>query len=113
MSDKEKQTAEVPEELRGRRRLSQSDAFCFSCHPGLPCFTDCCADVNIMLTPVDVLRLARQRGLSTREFLDQHALMPITKDLHLPVVMLKMGEEPDKRCPFVGPDGCTVYAKRP
>jgi Fe-S-cluster containining protein len=51
--------------------------------------------------------------MTTTEFLDRHALLPITKELELPVVMLKMGDGPEKKCSFVGPDGCTVYEDRP
>jgi Fe-S-cluster containining protein len=104
---------EPPAALRNRRQLGSGDSFCFGCRPGLDCFTSCCADVNIVLTPADVLGLARRTGLHTREFLDRHTLMPITKDLHLPVVMLKMGEAPEKRCPFVKDAGCSVYEARP
>jgi hypothetical protein len=104
---------DVPEILRGRRRLGPEDSFRFGCHSKLPCFTRCCADINILLTPVDVLRLARRLGTTTTEFLDRHTLVPITKDLHLPVAMLRLGEEPEKRCPFVGPEGCSVYEDRP
>ena len=103
----------LPKDLADKRQLAASERFCFGCHPELPCFTKCCADVNIVLTPVDVLRLSRRLGLSTTDFLDRHALIPITKDLNLPVVMLRMGEEPGKRCDFVGEAGCTVYADRP
>lgn len=106
-------TPELPEALRGRRQLANDEKWSFGCHAGLPCFSSCCADVNIVLAPYDILRLARRLELSTQEFLDQYALMPITKDLHLPVVMLKMGEEPDRRCPLVGEQGCTVYEARP
>ncbi len=103
----------LPEMLRRQKQLAGQEEFCFACHPGVPCFNRCCADVNILLTPVDVLRLARRLGLSSGEFLDRHTLAPITKDLHLPVLMLRMGEEPEKRCPFVGAAGCTVYEDRP
>lgn len=106
-------TVAPPAVLEGKRRLSPDDRFSFACHPQLPCFKKCCADVNIMLTPLDVLHLARRLGMSTREFLDTHTLTPITKDLHLPVVMLRMSDGPEKSCPFVGPDGCTVYEERP
>jgi Fe-S-cluster containining protein len=105
--------AAVPEPLRGRLQLAPDSTFPFDCHPGVGCFTDCCSDVNIVLTPADVLALARKTGLGTREFLDRHTLTPITKELHLPVVMLRMGEAPAKRCPFVGAQGCTVYEARP
>lgn len=103
----------LPESLRDKQRLGREASFCFTCHPKLDCFTNCCSDVNIVLTPVDVLGLARKAGLHTREFLDTHTLTPITKELHLPIVMLKMGVEPGKRCPFVGAEGCTVYEARP
>jgi Fe-S-cluster containining protein len=103
----------LPEPLRNRRQLGTGSSFCFDCNPKLECFTHCCSDVNIVLTPADVLALARWTGLSTGEFLDRHTLSPITKELHLPVVMLKMGEAPEKRCPFVSENGCGVYDARP
>ncbi len=103
----------IHEALRGRKQIRGDETFCFECHPGLSCFTDCCSDINIMLTPVDVLRLSRRLGIGTSEFLDKHTLMPITKDLHLPVVLLKMGDDAKKKCPFVGDEGCTVYDVRP
>jgi uncharacterized protein len=103
----------LPAALEGRRRLSPGSSFCFDCHAGLDCFTRCCSDVNIVLTPADVLSLSRKAGLATGEFLDRHTLAPITKELHLPVVMLRMGAAPEKRCPFLGEGGCTVYDARP
>jgi uncharacterized protein len=104
---------ELPEPLRNRRRLEPGSSFCFDCNPRLSCFTHCCSDVNIVLTPADVLALSRKTGLATGEFLDRHTLSPITKELHLPVVMLRMGEAPEKRCPFVSESGCSVYDARP
>jgi Fe-S-cluster containining protein len=106
-------TLEVPPDLADKRRLSDNEQFCFGCRPDLPCFTRCCANVNILLTPVDVLRLARRLEMSTTEFLDRHALIPITKDLRLPVVMLKMSDDEDKHCSFVTEMGCGVYEDRP
>ncbi len=103
----------LPTELQGKKQLSAQECFCFGCHPEVPCFTRCCTDANILLTPVDVLRLSRRLHLTTTEFLDRHALIPITKDLQLPVVMLRMGEDPEHRCAFVGSQGCQVYPDRP
>ena len=31
--------------------------FTFACHPGVPCFTECCRELDLALTPYDVLRL--------------------------------------------------------
>lgn len=103
----------VPEVVRSNRTLEPEEPFRFACHRGLPCFNSCCADVTIVLTPLDVLRLARTLGLTTRELLDRHTLTPVTRDLKLPVVLLKMGDEPERRCPFIGEQGCTVYDDRP
>ncbi|MBI4705270.1 MAG: YkgJ family cysteine cluster protein [Deltaproteobacteria bacterium] len=104
--------SDLPEPVRDRR-VGPGDEFCFACHAGLECFTRCCGDVNILLTPLDVLRLARRLGLETGDFLARHTLSPITKELHLPVVLLRMQEGPGKRCPFVGETGCGVYEDRP
>lgn len=104
--------ARLPQFLADKRQLAEGESFSFTCHPGVPCFNSCCADVNIILTPYDVLQLARRTGLHTREFLDSYTCNPITKDLQLPMVLLKMDDD-DKKCRFVGKQGCTVYEDRP
>ena len=103
----------LPGFLRNQRTLDAAGRFRFGCHPGLSCFSTCCADVNILLTPMDVLCLSRRLGIRTGEFLARHTLTPVTKDLHLPVLILRMGEEPERRCLFVGAGGCDVYPDRP
>jgi Fe-S-cluster containining protein len=103
----------LPQFLEDKKRLDTGEEFPFTCHPGVPCFNDCCADVNIVLTPLDTLRLARARGMHTREFLDTHTINPITKDLQLPVVMLKMQDTENNPCPFLTEAGCGVYEDRP
>jgi len=57
--------------------------------------------------------LARKTGLHTSVFLDTYAGNPISKDLQLPMVILKMLDDDEKKCPFVGEQGCTVYENRP
>ncbi len=103
----------LPDFIKDKRQLEADETFCFGCHRDVPCFTDCCQDINILLTPLDVIRLSRRLGLDTQDFLDQYTLTPITKDLHLPVLMLKMNVQDEKRCFFVGENGCTVYDDRP
>ena len=103
----------LPEDLRGKKQLAADDKFCFECHSELPCFKRCCSDINILLTPLDVLRLARRLEISTSEFLDQYTMTPITRELHLPVIMLKMGDGTEKNCQLLGEQGCSVYEDRP
>jgi Fe-S-cluster containining protein len=104
---------ELPEALKDKRRIAEQDEFPFSCHPKIACFNHCCADINIVLTPLDVLGLARRVGITTTEFLQKYCLHPITKDLNLPMVMLSMEDDEEKKCRFVGEQGCTIYEDRP
>ncbi len=94
-------------------RLAMSDKIQFDCFPGIQCFTQCCRDVNIMLTPYDVLRLKNALGMSSEDFLDKHTIILYKEKKLLPIVMLKMQEGKDKRCPFVSNQGCKVYENRP
>ncbi|MGD2068260.1 MAG: YkgJ family cysteine cluster protein [Gemmatimonadota bacterium] len=94
-------------------RLGPDDTFQFSCHPGVSCYTCCCSDVNIFLTPWDVLRLKNRLGISSGEFLDQYALVPIQKDMKTPVVLLRMTDDETRTCPFLAEGGCSVYSDRP
>lgn len=110
---KTQETDGLPYAMRDKRILGKDETFTFGCHPGVPCFNTCCGDVNILLTPLDVLRLARRRGITTGEFLSKHTITPITQALHLPVLLLKMGDNDDKSCPFLTEAGCGVYEDRP
>jgi Fe-S-cluster containining protein len=94
-------------------RLGPDDKFQFACHPGVACFNRCCADVNIFLSPYDVLRLKKRLGLTSSEFLDRYALLPVQKDMQFPAVVLRMQDQAGKRCPFLTDQGCDVYADRP
>jgi Fe-S-cluster containining protein len=94
-------------------RLSLSDKFEFSCHPGVPCFNKCCADINIVLTPYDIIRLKNRFRISSQEFLQKYTVSPFTKKQRLPAVLIKMNDDAEKACPFVSKKGCTVYEDRP
>lgn len=93
-------------------RMDAEDAFQFNCSPGVPCFTQCCQDVTIVLTPYDVLRLKNALGISSEEFLDKHTIILSKENRIIPMVVLKMDED-DKRCPFVSEQGCAIYGDRP
>ncbi len=88
------------------------EEFKFSCHRGLACTNRCCRDINIFLTPYDVLRMRRATGLSSQEFLERYTNTFVGED-GIPLVMLKMIEDDKRTCPFVVPDGCSIYPDRP
>ena len=84
----------------------------FRCHPGVRCFTACCGGIKIVLTPYDILQLTRRLGIPAYEFLHKYTQPTYLEKTDMPGVMLKLREE-DNKCPFVTPDGCTVYTDRP
>jgi len=87
--------------------------FRFACHNALPCFTRCCADLELVLTPYDIIRLKNRLHLSSGAFLDRHTTVSADRLSGLPVVKLKMQADESRRCPFVGPGGCVIYEDRP
>ncbi len=96
-----------------RCELHAEDRIRFHCRPGLACFTTCCRDVNIFLSPYDVLRMKNRLSMTSGDFLDRYTLSLIPEASGFPVVLLKMEEERNKACPFVTPEGCSMYEDRP
>ncbi len=95
-------------------RLGLEDSFDFSCHPGVPCFNMCCRDITIVLTPYDILRLKNRLGISSEEFVAKYALSPpIDGQQRIPIIILRMQDNEEKTCPFLGENGCSVYEDRP
>ncbi len=99
--------------LKDYPRLGPDDRFRFACHPGISCFNKCCGDVNIFLSPYDVLRMKRRLGMTSGDFLDEHTILPVQKDMKTPVVVLKMKDDEAKSCPFLTEEGCGIYSDRP
>lgn len=94
------------------KRLGMTDTFSFSCHKGLSCFNRCCRNKHLPLTPYDILRIRKALGLHSDAFLERYALYRLDPLSGFPILSLKMGDG-DGRCPFVSPDGCTIYNDRP
>jgi Fe-S-cluster containining protein len=95
-------------------RIDLDNEFKFRCHKAVKCFTKCCSDIDIMLTPYDVLRMKNCLGITSSEFLDKYTVMKIDDKSSHPYAYLKMGEDKERKCPFVVvPDGCTIYTDRP
>lgn len=88
-------------------------AFRFRCHKDIACFTRCCADLDLILTPYDIVRLKNRLELSSDEFLDRYTVTKFNKPYRFPMINLKMDPDPGRKCPFVTPDGCTLYEDRP
>ena len=95
-----------------KARMDAEHVFQFNCAPDVPCFTKCCQDITIVLTPYDVLRLKNALKIPSFEFLDRYTVIIPKEKRLIPMVVLKMNEN-DKCCPFVSEKGCAVYTDRP
>lgn len=93
--------------------LLPGERFCFNCSPEVPCFNECCRDLNQFLTPYDILRLKKHLGLVSGEFLERYTVSYVGPETGLPVVSLKQDQADNLKCPFVQPAGCSVYSDRP
>ncbi len=89
------------------------NTFRFKCHRDIACFTRCCADLNLVLTPYDVLRLKNRLGLSSADFLERYTEPRVKQQDRFPLLRLKMNQDSERRCPFVAKEGCEVYDDRP
>jgi uncharacterized protein len=94
------------------RKLTLDSHLKFRCHPGVRCFTACCGGIKIVLTPYDILQLTKRLSIPAHEFLHQYTEPTYLEKTDMPGVLIKLRAE-DNKCPFVTPEGCTVYSDRP
>ncbi|MBM4136372.1 MAG: YkgJ family cysteine cluster protein [Nitrospira sp.] len=87
--------------------------FKFRCHKGISCFNKCCKLTNILLTPYDILRMKKRLGISSEEFLKKYTYIHIDEKSSHPYAVLKMMDDNEGKCPFVTPEGCSIYEDRP
>jgi len=93
-------------------KLTLDSPLQFECHPGVPCFTACCHNIKIVLTPYDILILRKRLGMPAHEFITQYTQPTFLERTDMPGVQIKLTED-TQACPFVTPEGCTVYSDRP
>ena len=108
MDATENKTANIPPV-----QLTENSRFQFKCHPGVPCFTQCCRGIDIMLTPYDVIRIKNRMGIPSEDFLALYTKPQLLETTDLPVITLKMMDDEQRSCPFVREDGCIIYEDRP
>ena len=93
--------------------VDDSEQFCFACHPGVPCFTECCRQLDLVLTPYDVLRLKNRLKLHSGKFLEQYVIIEWEEGMVFPACYLTMVDDGKASCVFVTDKGCSVYEDRP
>ena len=93
--------------------ISIDDTFKFSCSAEVPCFNECCRDLNQFLTPYDILCLKNHLGMTSGAFLERYTTQHTGPETGLPVIALKLDDALKLKCPFVTESGCSVYDSRP
>ena len=96
----------MPELLEGAATIQ------FQCRKGIDCWNACCSNIDISLTPVDILRLSRRLDISTTEFLTQYTFPYELEPNGIAGVKFKPVEG-GTACQFMRPEGCDVYTDRP
>jgi uncharacterized protein len=94
-------------------RLGIDDSFDFRCGNDLECFNKCCRDINLFLTPYDIVRIKRRLNVPSYEFLKTYTFPLFPEEIGHPVILMKMMPDESRRCPFVGSEGCMIYEDRP
>jgi Fe-S-cluster containining protein len=84
----------------------------FRCYKGISCFNACCRNIDITLTPYDILRLKQRLGIGSAEFLKQYTYpFEFAKNS---IAGVKMEPVQDgTACQFMTEEGCSVYEDRP
>lgn len=96
----------LPTMLEGETELK------FRCHRGVKCWNACCSNIDITLTPYDILRLKNRFGISSGEFLQKYTV-PYEMDKDgTPGVKLRCVDG-GTACQFMVEEGCSVYEDRP
>ena len=84
----------------------------FSCHKGISCWNACCSNIDISLTPYDVLRMKTRLGISSTEFLKDYTV-PYEMDKDSIAGVKLRPVENGTACRFMKPEGCGIYEDRP
>jgi Fe-S-cluster containining protein len=111
-------TADRPDTVSLYKEIDQADlsldsTFTFHCHAALPCFNRCCRTPTVILSPYDILRLKQALGITSRELLQRYTRQEIEPESNLPLILIDPSRSAAGSCPFLGAQGCLVYAHRP
>lgn len=90
-------------------KLAADDSFRFHC---TQCGECCINREDILLTPLDLFRIANERKLSLKEFIGQYCELYIGPDSHFPIIRLKPRGS-IKRCPLLKNRRCSVHKAKP
>ena len=96
----------VPEMSDGNKQIQ------FRCRKGIACWNACCSNIDISLTPYDIVRLKQHLDLSSGELLQKYTVPYELEPGGIAGVKLRPVEN-GTACQFMTAEGCSVYEDRP
>lgn len=96
----------VPELVEGSKSIN------FRCYKGIKCFNACCSNIDISLTPYDIIRLKNRLDMVSGEFLLKYTYPYELEKEGIAGVKFKPVEN-GTACQFMTAEGCSVYEDRP
>ncbi len=96
----------VPEMSDGSKQIQ------FQCRQGISCWNACCSNIDISLTPYDIVRLKQHLDISSGELLQKYTVPYELEPGGIAGVKLRPVEN-GTACQFMKPEGCGVYENRP
>ena len=112
MQDDQAQLQPFPGSPVVPQTFDDSKVIQFQCRPGIACWNACCSNIDISLTPYDILRLKRRFGTRSGEFLRQYTVPYEIEQDSIAGVKLRPVVN-GTACQFMTPAGCSVYEDRP
>ncbi|QJB56323.1 YkgJ family cysteine cluster protein [Pseudodesulfovibrio sp. zrk46] len=104
---------ETKEFLDSLPELEEGKTYNFKCYPGIKCFNACCSDLDMVLTPYDILRMRKALDKNSIDFLRVYTVGHRAPDTNFPVFKFRMSDSKARTCHFVTGEGCAIYADRP
>ena len=96
----------MPETFDGSKKIQ------FQCRKGIACWNVCCSNIDISLTPYDILRLKQRLDISSTEFLQKYTV-PYEMEMDGIAGVKLRPVEGGTACQFMRDEGCSVYEDRP
>ena len=96
----------MPETFDGSKKIQ------FQCKKGISCWNVCCSNIDISLTPYDILRLKTRLEMSSTTFLQTYTV-PYEMEMDSIAGVKLRSVEGGSACQFMRDEGCSVYEDRP
>ena len=90
--------------------LKDDQSFCFRCDSQVVCFNLCCADLNLVLSPYDVLMLRKGLEIESRPFIEKYTRVAIDPETGFPELSMAMRDDTNQSCPLVTETGWRLPA---